>query len=398
MCYEWHVASDEDLKDSATSRRPEADVHRDRLVALRACIAAAWADGSMAAVERDFLDHLVGQVALTARERERLRRAVLADVNPHQVLEEVADLPPTARRELFDSCTELVTRDRRLRRPERRLLGRLRRRCGVGWWEWQRTLLRSSRGRRWRLALLLVAAVAAAVVLGLTDGERPALVPPREGQRRPELLLPSAPDTDPLSPAPAAEELYEAVRRSVVQVVVRVDERRVRSGSGAVIGIDAGRSSYYVVTNRHVIYLERPPEQELSFDVEFENGARFASSLDFYSRRDDLALLAVHGTPLWAAPVPLRRRSDLRVGERVYALGNPMGLRHTFTSGMISALRPQALQTDATVHSGSSGGPLFDARGLLCGVVTTSHVAKDLSFALYADAILAMLDERRSAG
>jgi len=76
-----------------------------------------------------------------------------------------------------------------------------------------------------------------------------------------------------------------------------------------------------------------------------------------------------------------------------------MGLDHTFTSGVISALRPDSIQTDATVYFGSSGGPLVDGSGALCGVITTTHSHKDISFAIYADAVLDLLVERdRGAG
>jgi S1-C subfamily serine protease len=78
----------------------------------------------------------------------------------------------------------------------------------------------------------------------------------------------------------------------------------------------------------------------------------------------------------------------------VYAVGSPLGLDHTFTSGVISALRSDSIQTDATVHSGSSGGPLLDAGGAICGVITTTHLHKDVSFALYGDTVLAMFEER----
>jgi S1-C subfamily serine protease len=219
--------------------------------------------------------------------------------------------------------------------------------------------------------------------------------PPREAAAHPDLLLPAPEDgLEPMEP----EQLYETVRRSVIRLVVRLDDRPIVSGSGAVIAIDAGRSHYFVVTNRHVIMQGALAEQTLSFEAEFENQARFDAVLDFYSRQNDLALLAVLGTPLWARPVAMRPSADLVVGERVYAVGSPMGLRHTFTAGIISALRDGWIQTDATVHSGSSGGPLFDNRGLLCGIVTSTHMSKDFSFAIPADTVLSMLEERRAAG
>jgi len=58
--------------------------------------------------------------------------------------------------------------------------------------------------------------------------------------------------------------------------------------------------------------------------------------------------------------------------------------------------RPSAT-TDATVHQGSSGGPLFDDSGGVCGIVTETHIAKDFTFAIYADTVLELLEERRAA-
>ena len=99
----------------------------------------------------------------------------------------------------------------------------------------------------------------------------------------------------------------------------------------------------------------------------------------------------------WGPPAPLRSCADLRVGEPVWAVGSPIGLDHSFTSGVISALRWPMVQIDATVHSGSSGGPIFDDRGRVCGIVTTSHMQKDFSFALCGETVLEMLDERSAA-
>ena len=89
----------------------------------------------------------------------------------------------------------------------------------------------------------------------------------------------------------------------------------------------------------------------------------------------DLALLTVSST---AATVlrPAPRNSSLRQGDRVYTIGNPVGLRNTVTSGIFSgyrqndATREVLLQTDAPINPGNSGGPLIDERGLVHGVNT----------------------------
>ena len=125
------------------------------------------------------------------------------------------------------------------------------------------------------------------------------------------------------------------------------------------------------------------------------SGAKFEATLDFCSRKHDLALLAVKGMKDYAEPLPLNLKSGLQVGQRIYAIGSPLGLDHTFTAGVISAFRESYLQTDATVYFGSSGGPLIDGHGALCAVVTKVHETKDYGFALYSDMILDMLKERQ---
>jgi S1-C subfamily serine protease len=129
--------------------------------------------------------------------------------------------------------------------------------------------------------------------------------------------------------------------------------------------------------------------------VQQSSGAKFDAKLDFYSREHDLALLAVKGMKDYAKPIQINLKSGLQVGQPIYAIGSPIGLDHSFTAGVISALRDTYLQTDATIHSGSSGGPLVDHYGSLCGVVTKGHKTKDYGFALYSDAILDVLKERK---
>lgn len=363
-----------------------------RLLTFKVCVAALWADGRMMAAERDQLSRLINSLAKSERERAELRRvALLQDVNSHEVLAEVDRLSDADKSELFDRCVALLASDRRIGRTERRFLARLRRRCGIGFWAFRRLVWRAT-WRMWVAVLVLLAGLTAVLLVTLPRHEE-AGFPPHEIDTFQEVALRAAPlDRTVLDPA----ELYQQVRSSVVTVNVVVDGAENGNGSGAVVGWDE-LGQLYILTNRHVVYHELPQGRNLCFEAELESGIQLPALLDFYSRRHDLALLVVPGLAGWAEPLGVIPRQALRVGDRVYAVGSPMGLDHTFTSGVISALRPDSIQTDATVYFGSSGGPLVDSSGALCGIITTTHSHKDISFAIYADAILDLLVERREA-
>jgi len=359
---------------------------------FRVCVAAIWSDGSMAAAERDHLSHLMDRIAASEPERAELRRIALHDVSRSSVLAEIDGIEPAGKRRLYERCLAVLTADRRLRRGELGFLGRLRRRCGVGFITHQTAVWRAAPGRR-LLRLAAVAVIAALAVL-LWHNRHPDTFPPIELTLHPEIALPRA-IAD--RPAMTTEALYAAIRGSVVKVNVLVDGAIIGHGSGSVLGMDVS-GQLYVLTNRHVVYHEVPRPHGLTFEVQLENGIQLPAVLDFYSRGHDLAVVMVPGLGGWGAPAPLRLCRDLRVGQSVWAVGSPIGLDHSITSGVISALRGDMVQTDATVHSGSSGGPLFDDRGRVCGVITTSHRQKDFSFALCAETVLAMLDERSAVG
>lgn len=360
----------------------------DALV-VRVCVAALWSDGAMAAAERDHLSHLIDELSADEDERDELRRQALHGVDRHAVLAEVERMDPGARLDLFEACRAIVTSDRHVRRGETRFLAELGRACGLGFGARQRLLWSVSPRRRLSLLTLLALAVLLALLPRVLR-EEAGQAPPEVATYREVYLNRAAP-----SASLEAAALFERVRRSVVTVNVTVDGVHAVSGSGVVIAVDAP-GQLYVLTNRHVVYQELPPGRVLVYDAALESGVRLPALLDFYSRRSDLALLVVPGLTGWAVPLPLANRADLKVGQRVYAVGSPLGLDHTFTAGVISAMRGELLQTDATVHSGSSGGPLIDERGAVCGVVTAGHPHKNLSFALYADAVRRMVTERRS--
>ena len=95
----------------------------------------------------------------------------------------------------------------------------------------------------------------------------------------------------------------------------------------------------------------------------------------------DLAILKIDAPAEKLKPIPVGSSHDLRVGQSVFAIGNPFGLDQTLTTGIISALgreiqsiggRPirDVIQTDAAINPGNSGGPLIDSNGRLIGVNT----------------------------
>jgi S1-C subfamily serine protease len=108
-------------------------------------------------------------------------------------------------------------------------------------------------------------------------------------------------------------------------------------------------------------------------------------------------------------PVTLGRSADLQVGQRVFAIGNPFGLDHTLTTGVISGIgreissgntgRPiqDVIQTDAAINPGNSGGPLLDSRGSLIGVNTAiyspSGANSGVGFAIPSDAVRSSVDQ-----
>ncbi|MCF2907768.1 DegQ family serine endoprotease [Pseudoalteromonas sp. DL2-H2.2] len=138
-------------------------------------------------------------------------------------------------------------------------------------------------------------------------------------------------------------------------------------GSGVIIDADEG----YVVTNNHVI------DEADNIVVTLKDGREFKAELVGADKESDIALLQIEGEDLTA--VKLADSDQLRVGDFSVAIGNPFGLSHTVTSGIVSALGRSGLniegyedfiQTDAAINQGNSGGALVNLRGELIGINT----------------------------
>lgn len=161
-----------------------------------------------------------------------------------------------------------------------------------------------------------------------------------------------------------------------------------QSGSGFVFDTEG-----HVVTNWHVVQGAYRLQVRL-FDLRDWNATVVGVDED-----KDLAVLKIDAPADALHPIATTRSTELRVGERVYSIGNPFGLSSTLTEGIVSALGRTihsqngrviqgVIQTDATIHPGNSGGPLLDAAGCLIGVTTAvlsnTNQGLGISFAIPA--------------
>jgi S1-C subfamily serine protease len=129
----------------------------------------------------------------------------------------------------------------------------------------------------------------------------------------------------------------------------------------------------HILTNNHVV------EGAQLIEVTLSNKKKYKATKVGFDAVHDIALLQIHNAPD-LQPAVLADSSSLLVGQRVYAVGNPFGFSGTMTRGIISALRSvqlpsgnkidNAIQTDASVNPGNSGGPLLNSRGEVIGITT----------------------------
>lgn len=173
-----------------------------------------------------------------------------------------------------------------------------------------------------------------------------------------------------------AQALFRQVAPSVVTILV-LDEQGREEGQGS--GVAVGRER--VATNCHVVRDAR------ALKVRSAQGERAATWIIADPGRD-LCLLAVPG--LEAAPVRIRPYKALYVGERVFAVGNPLGFELSVSEGLVSALASvrgePAIVSSAAQSPGSSGGGLFDAEGRLVGMTTSiMGIGQNLNLALPAE-------------
>ena len=165
----------------------------------------------------------------------------------------------------------------------------------------------------------------------------------------------------------------------------------------------------HVVTNYHVV------KGAALLKVTLGDTTVVPASLVGYDEDRDVAVLQLpHDVAARARPMPLGASVDLRVGQRVYAIGNPFGLDHTLTAGVVSGLgreivsgitgRPigGAIQTDAAINPGNSGGPLLNSAGQVVGINTaiysSSGTSSGVGFALPSDLVAGIVEQLIAVG
>jgi putative serine protease PepD len=176
----------------------------------------------------------------------------------------------------------------------------------------------------------------------------------------------------------AVAEIYEQSSKGVVEIEVTTavtspfgDSQEQRAeGTGFVYDDDG-----HIVTNQHVV------DGATSIKVTFSDGSSYDATVVGADASTDVAVLEVDAPASKLHPLTLADSSAVTVGEGVVAIGNPFGLENSVTTGIVSAVGREitapdntpirnAIQTDAAINHGNSGGPLLNMRGEVIGITS----------------------------
>lgn len=233
-------------------------------------------------------------------------------------------------------------------------------------------LAKNNTGKRIRLAAVGLAIGLAAYWAGARWGPRlPAKV---------EALRSSPPASTPALDQFEAENvrIYRQAAPAVANIVTRTVEYDFffnavpveGAGSGFVIDADG-----HILTNYHVV------QGAQTIEVTLGDQSRYRARFIGADSRNDVALIQIEPRGKKLTPLPFGDSRNLQVGQRVLAIGNPFGFQSTLTTGVVSALGrtvrtgestfiDEAIQTDAAINQGNSGGPLLNSHGDVIGINT----------------------------
>lgn len=204
------------------------------------------------------------------------------------------------------------------------------------------------------------------------------------------------------------QKLYKSVNPAVVELHVKAlaDPKPGQAtykasvagslGSGALIN-KQGR----ILTAAHVV------DKATSIEVVFADGSKTSGHVVWVESMIDLAMIQAVDVPDNIEPLALAKAGDYQIGEQVTVIGAPYGVSHSLSVGYLSGIRdskkipatdiaPRLLQTDASINVGNSGGPMFNAKGEIIGIV--SHIlsksggSNGLGFVVSVDTIRDIMD------
>jgi S1-C subfamily serine protease len=236
------------------------------------------------------------------------------------------------------------------------------------------------------------------------------LPPPPTSRRAPQYAADSRAAVNDSSSFPSGLEdfapeertnilVYERANRSVVHITTKANQRELLflevpaegAGSGSILDQQG-----HILTNYHVV------EGAQEIRVTLHNGEPYDAGLVGYDPPNDMAVLRINAPPADLVPIQVGDSSRLKVGQIVYAIGNPFGLERTMTTGIISSLNrslptragrtmKSIIQIDAALNRGNSGGPLLDTRGRLIGmntaIASSTGENTGVGFAIPIDAV-----------
>ncbi len=276
------------------------------------------------------------------------------------------------------------------------------------------------RGRLWILGCLLLVGFGFVVGIGFGRDEAGPGAPAGDGGPAGE---PGAPGAEAVSAEVAPAAVLAPAVGSVPETLGPEERRDVevfRSASGSVVFITSialrrdlwsfdvlqlpqGTGSGFVwdrrghiVTNFHVV------ESGDKFSVTLADQSEWPAEIVGIAPEKDLAVLRIEAPAERLSPLTLGSSRDLLVGQKVLALGNPFGLDHSMTSGIVSAVGRElrapggrlirdVIQTDAAINPGNSGGPLLDSTGRVVGVnaaiFSPSGASAGVGFAVPVDIV-----------
>ena len=267
------------------------------------------------------------------------------------------------------------------------------------------------------VAVALASGAGGAAVYGLADGGGTTTVtsaPAATATARPAAAVKT---TGGLT----VNQIYQQTKNGVVDIKVRTSSGASTpsfgspgsGGNGGSRESQAEGSGFVIDTDGHIATNQHVVDGATSIEVTFADGKTASAKVVGTDRSTDVAVIQVDAPKSELHPLTFADSNDVQVGDGVVAIGSPFGLKGTVTTGIVSALdrtidAPNnftisgAIQTDAAINHGNSGGPLLNLKGQVIGV--TSQIQSDsggsdgVGFAIPSNTVQSIADQLISSG